>query len=145
MPPGFTVTSAAATVVDALKFRLSAICTMPPAVLRTGGRLLMEKTNGCVGAPSGEVTARWASASGPGSPPWKIQRLSTGIFLNDSAGAPKLSARTSGGVGAIQSVTRRVLNSDALPLSKASRNSAPSGPRPRGEAGGPGGKHQRPP
>src|SRR5258708_36882751 len=145
MPPGLTVTSAAATVVEALKFRLSAICTVPAAVLRTGGMLLMEKTNGCVGAPSGEVTACWASASGPGSPPWKIQRLSTGVFLKDSAGTPKFAERTSGGVCAIQSVTRSVLNSDALPLSKASRNSPPSGPRPCSECGSPGGKYQRAP
>src|SRR5580704_664839 len=143
MPPGLTVTSAAATVVDALKFLLSAICTMPPAVCLTGGWLAKGKTNGLVGAPSGEAMARSAEESEPGSPPWKIQRLLTGMFLNDSAGTPKFAARTSGGVCAIQSVTRSVLNSDALPLSKASRNSAPSGPRPCSECGSPGGKYQR--
>ncbi len=46
MPPGLTVTSAAATVVDTLKLRLSAICTTPPRVSRVGAISLSEKMNG---------------------------------------------------------------------------------------------------
>src|SRR5271169_39771 len=45
-PPGCTVTSAAAMVTDALKLRLSAMRTSPPAVLRLGGMLLNAKVDG---------------------------------------------------------------------------------------------------
>src|ERR1700726_4087638 len=52
-PPGRTVTSAAATVVETVKLRLSAMCTVPPLVSRAGAPDASEKVKGCGGgAPS---------------------------------------------------------------------------------------------
>ena len=67
------------------------------------------------------------------------------MFLKVSAGTPKLSARMSGCVCAIQSVKSSVLNSDALPSSKHRMNSQPSSPMPCSECGRPAGKYHRPP
>ena len=75
----------------------------------------------------------------------KDPKACSGIDLKVSAGMPKLSARTSGGVCASQSVTSSVLNSDASPSSNTMRNSQPCGPIPCSECGWPAGKNQRSP
>jgi len=49
--PGRTATSAAATVVETVKLRLSAIRTEPPFVSRAGAPDPSENVNGCGGAP----------------------------------------------------------------------------------------------
>src|SRR5271169_7247713 len=51
MPPGRMVSNAAATVVETVKFLLSAMCTVPPFVSRAGDPDASEKVNGCGGAP----------------------------------------------------------------------------------------------
>src|SRR6266404_5367198 len=51
MPPGWMVSNAAATVVETVKFLLSAIRTEPPFVSRVGAIDPSEKVNGCGGAP----------------------------------------------------------------------------------------------
>src|SRR5260370_34572729 len=112
MPPGFTVTSAAATVVETLKLLLSAICTWPPAVILLGFISDSAKVKGNDGSPATDLTAAWSAASGPGTSPWKIQRFCSGMFLNASAGTPTFFARTSGCVCASQSVGSNVLYSD---------------------------------
>src|SRR2546430_6679092 len=70
-PPGRTVTSAAATVVETVKLRLSAIRTEPPFVSRAGAADPSEKVNGCGGAHL-PLTAARSAARSPGSLPWKI-------------------------------------------------------------------------
>src|SRR6201999_3126666 len=50
MPPGWMVSNAAAIVVDTVKLRLSAMCTVPPLVSRAGAPDPSENVNGCGGA-----------------------------------------------------------------------------------------------
>ena len=57
-------------VLDALKFSLSAICTVPPAFCLAIGPLPSEKVNGFGGDPPALLTAAWSSASEPGISPW---------------------------------------------------------------------------
>src|SRR5271165_665810 len=109
-------------VLETRKLELSAICTCPPLVTLLGVTPESEKTNGNSGAPALDATVACASASGPGTLPWKIQRFCSGMLRNASAGTPKFFASTSGGVCASQSV--------ASPCS---------------ECGRPGGKYQRSP
>src|SRR5580692_6441584 len=71
-PPGRTVTSAAATVVETVKLRLSAMCTVPPFVSRAGAPDPSEKVKGCGGAPF-PLTAWRSAARSPGSLPWNIE------------------------------------------------------------------------
>src|ERR1700688_2987292 len=144
-PPGRTVTSAAATVVETLKLMLSATRILPPLDSLTGREDPSEKTNGWGGAVAFLLMAARSAARSPGTVPWKIQRLCSGIFANVSAGTPKFLASTSGGVCANQSDTSNVLNSLAWPSSKQMTNSQPSGPSPCSECGAPAGKYQRSP
>src|ERR1700726_3756560 len=64
-PPGCTVTSAAAIVVETVKLRLSAIRTEPPLVSRAGAPDPSEKGNGGGGGPF-PLTASRAAAGAPG-------------------------------------------------------------------------------
>src|SRR6202035_3570484 len=134
-PPGRTVTSAAATVVETVKLLLSAIHAWPPFVSFVSFDDLRENVNGCSGAPARAATAVRSADRSPGTLPWNIQRSCSGILANVSAGTPKFLARTDGGVWMNQSVTNRVLNSLAAPLSKQMTNSQPSGPSPCREWG----------
>src|SRR5258707_9375120 len=70
-PPGCTVTSAAATVVETVKLRLSAIRTEPPFVSRVAGPDPSVKVNGCGGTPFPLTASRSATRS-PGNLPWKM-------------------------------------------------------------------------
>src|ERR1700736_4280155 len=144
-PPGRTVTSAAATVVETMKLPLSATRTSPPLVSFVGADVPSRKIKGWGGTPPVLLTTARSDAKSPGSFPWKIQRSCSGIVANVSAGTPKFLASTSGGVCANQSVTNSVLNSLASPSSKQITNSQPSGPRPCNECGWPAGKYQRSP
>src|ERR1700741_2574892 len=62
MPPGCTVTRAAAVVFATLKLLLSAIRTSPPLVWRVGFIEAREKVNGYGGEPSGPSTAARSAA-----------------------------------------------------------------------------------
>src|ERR1700682_1319747 len=70
-PPGCTVTSAAATVVETVKLRLSAIRAEPPLVSGAGAPDPSEKVNGCGGTPFPPTDSRSAAKS-PGNLPWKM-------------------------------------------------------------------------
>src|SRR6202035_5814802 len=144
-PPGLTVTSAAATVVETLKLLLSATRMSPALDCLTGCEDPSAKTNGWGGAAAFLLMAARSAAKSPGTVPWKIHRLCSGILANVSAGTPKFLASSSGGVWANQSVTNSVLNSLAWPSSKQITNSQPSGPRPCSECGWPAGKYHRSP
>src|SRR5258708_18645889 len=144
-PPGRTVTSAAATVVETEKLLLSATRTSPPLDSFVGADVPSRKIKGWGGTPPVFPIAARSAARSPGSLPWKIQRSCSGIFAKVSAGTPKFLASSSGGVWANQSVTKSVLNSLAAPSSKQITNSQPSGPRPCSECGWPAGKYQRSP
>src|SRR5271167_4679675 len=145
MPPGRTVTIAAAIFVETVKLLLSAIRTSPPLDCFVGADDPSLKMKGCGGTPAFLLIAARSDAKSPGSVPWKIQRSCSGILAKVSAGTPKFLASTSGGVCANQSVTSSVLNSLASPSSKQITNSQPSGPSPCNECGWPAGKYQRSP
>src|SRR5216683_2123041 len=145
MPPGRTVTSAAAILVETMKLLLSAIRTSPPSDCLVGVDDPSLKIKGWGGTPPVLLTAARSDARSPGSVPWKIQRFCSGMLANVSAGTPKFLASTSGGVWANQSVTSSVLNSLASPSSKQITNSQPSGPSPCNECGWPAGKYHRSP
>src|SRR5258708_29591306 len=135
MPPGRTVTSVAAILVETMKLLLSAIRTSPASDCLVGVDDPSRKIKGWGGTPPVLLTAAWSDARSPGSVPWKIQRFCSGIPANALAGTPKFLASTSGCVCANQSVTTNVLNSLASPSSKQITNSQPSGPRPCNECG----------
>src|ERR1700738_5347018 len=116
-PPGRTVTSAAAIVVDTVKLLLSATRTSPPLDSFVGADDPSRKINGWGGALPDLLTATRSDARSPGNVPWKIHRFCRGILAKVWAGTPKFSARISGGVWANQSVTKSVLNSLAFPSS----------------------------
>src|SRR5258707_6034239 len=63
MPPGCTVTRAAAIFFETLKLLLSAIRTSPPFVCRVGFIEPREKVNGYGGETSGAVTAARSAAT----------------------------------------------------------------------------------
>ncbi len=142
--PGLTMTRAAATVLDAEKFVLSAMRTLPPLFSYTGLNSDRRKITGVV-EPHSTPAATWSASRSPGSSPGKIQRLCSGMSSKVSWATWKFLASTSGGVCANQSVSSSVLLSDWAPSSNASTNSAPSGPRPCSECGSPAGKNQRSP
>src|SRR6202048_3039466 len=77
-PPGRTVTSAAAIVVETVKLRLSAIRTEPPLVSRAGAPDPSEKVNGCGGAPL-PPTAPRAAASTPGEMSRGMEKAGGGV------------------------------------------------------------------
>src|SRR6267154_5359187 len=145
IPPGRTVTSAAAILVETAKLLLSAIRTSPALDCFIGADDPSRKINGCGGTFSPLLTAARSDAKSPGKVPWKIQRFCSGILANVCAGTPKFLASTSGGVWANQSVTSSVLNSLAWPSSKQITHSQPSGPSPCSECGWPAGKYHRSP
>src|ERR1700688_2599569 len=62
MPPGRTVTNAAAMVVDTVKLLLSATRTSPASDCRVGADDPSEKMKGCGGAPASVVTAARSAA-----------------------------------------------------------------------------------
>ena len=146
IPPGATVTRAAAIVLEILKVELSAIRMRPPLILFD--RVLSRpsgKMKGFRGSPP-EATAAWSAASGPGSVPWNIHRFFSGTYLKGSLGTPKFCSRTSGGVCAIQSVRSSVLFSDCVaPVEGENELAHPPGPRPCNECGKPAGKYHRSP
>src|SRR5260370_37152375 len=84
MPPGCTVTRAAAIVFETLKLLLSAIRTSPPLVWRVGFIEAREKVNGYGGETSGPSTAARSPRRLPGTFAWKVERAVTGILANDS-------------------------------------------------------------
>src|SRR5258708_38119941 len=118
MPPGRTVTSAAAILVETMKLLLSAIRTSPPSDCFVGVDDPSLKIKGWCGTPPVLLTAARSDAKSPGSVPWKIQRFCSVIPANGLAGTPKFLASTAGEVGANQSVTSSELNSWADPASK---------------------------
>src|SRR5262249_8553495 len=71
-PPGYTFTKAAAMVCDALKLRLSAMRTSPPAVFLVGGMLLNAKVDGFGILPAAPAACSCSAANGPGICPGKI-------------------------------------------------------------------------
>src|SRR6202008_880308 len=144
-PPGRTVTSAAATVVETVKLLLSATRNSPLLDSLVGADDASLKIKGWGGTRPTLLIAARSAAKSPGTFPWKIQRFCNGMLAKVSAGTPKFLASTSGGVWANQSVTSSVLNSLASPSSKQITNSQPSGPRPCSECGWPAGKYQRSP
>src|SRR5580693_345349 len=144
MLPGLTTTRAAAIVLDAEKFLLSAMRTLPPLFSYIGLTSDMRKIAGVV-APHSTPAATWSASRSPGSSPGKIHRLCSGMSSKVSWATRKFLASTSGGVWANQSVSSSVLLSDWAPSSNASTNSAPSGPMPCREWGRPVGKNQRSP
>ena len=73
IPPGFTVSSAAAIVVETRKLVLSARRMLPERVFLMGFVSPSDQVKGLGGVPP-DATAAWSSTSGPGSLPWKIQR-----------------------------------------------------------------------
>ena len=94
---------------------------------------------------TGPAPATRSAASGPGTGAWKIQRSFCGMRSKALSGTPKFLARTSFGVWASQSLSRKVSSSEKLPSSKTSRNSQPSPSSPWIECGMPAGKYHRSP
>jgi hypothetical protein len=142
MLPGLTTTRAAATVLDAGKFVLSAMRTLPPLLSYSGSTCDMRKITGSV-PPHSTPAATWSASRSPGSSPGKIQRLCRGMSSNTCWATRKFFASTSGGVCASQSVRSSVLLSDWEPSPNTMTNSAPTGPSPCRECGSPAGKNQR--
>src|SRR5258708_34227519 len=115
MPPGRTVTSVAAILVETMKLLLSAIRTSPASDCLVGVDDPSRKIKGWGGTPPVLLTAAWSDARSPGSVPWKIQRFCSGIPANALAGPPQFLTRTSGGEWPDQYLTKRLLHSSASP------------------------------
>src|SRR5260370_39380499 len=86
MPPGCTVTRAAAIVFETLKLLLSAIRTSPPLVWRVGFIAAREKGNGDGGEPPGPNTAGRSAPRHPGTSPRQMERDCSGVFPAGSTG-----------------------------------------------------------
>src|SRR6202051_3814650 len=85
-PPGRTVTSAAAILVETMKLLLSAIRTSPASDCFVGVDDPSLKIKGCGETPPVLLTAARSDARSPGSVPWKIQRFYSGILANGWGG-----------------------------------------------------------
>src|SRR5258708_38761476 len=100
MPPGCTVTRAAAIVFETLKLLLSTTRTSPPLVWRVGFNEPLEKVNGYGGEPCGPDTAAASAPRLAGNLAWKKERSRRGTFEKGSAGSPKILSKAMGsGVG----------------------------------------------
>src|SRR5260370_8801215 len=80
MPPGCTVTRAAAVVFETLKLLLSAIRTSPPLVWRVGFIEARGKVNGYGGDPPAARTPARTTPPVAGPPPTKISRYLTRLL-----------------------------------------------------------------
>src|SRR5258707_6879988 len=81
-PPGRTVISAAAIVVETLKLLLSATRTSPPLDCLVAADDASLKIKGCGGVCAFLLAAARSEARSPGKVPWKIQRFCSGILAN---------------------------------------------------------------
>src|SRR5258707_14793980 len=143
MPPGWTSTNAAEIVFAAGNTLVSVIRTVPLLVLvGCCASILWLRPGDTATAP-----AILSDSSGPGTGAAKItSSLGSGTWAKDEPETPKfLDSSTSFSVCLNQSLSRKVLSSSNSPSSNTSRNSQPSGLRPRIECGTPDAKYQRSP